>query len=93
MGTRSCLPAWLQWPIAFIIGFALAALSVLAGPKHMVVCTETRWPNSAFGDMFGHTDADTFTGCDVPTLGTWAVAITLLVGLPMVQALRWRARR
>jgi hypothetical protein len=93
MSARSCLPAWLDWPIAFITGVALAAIAVLAGPKHMVVCTEARWPNSAFGDMFGHTDALTFTGCDVPTVGAWVAAIVLLVASLMVQALRWRARR
>ncbi|HAB58368.1 MAG TPA: hypothetical protein DCE75_09985 [Acidimicrobiaceae bacterium] len=44
----------------------------------MVVCSEARWPNTIFGDIFAHDDGESFTGYDVPTAGTWAVAAALL---------------
>jgi hypothetical protein len=73
-------------------GVLIATVTIVAGPKHTVVCTDTGWPNSAFGDMFGHVDAESFTGCDVPTLGTWVLAVALLVAPVVLLALRYRSR-
>jgi hypothetical protein len=59
---------------AIIAGALIGTLIVMLGPKETVVCTFAEWPNSAFSGMFGEIDGANFTGCDVPTGSTWAVA-------------------
>ena len=66
--------------MALAAGMFLAALILLVGPKETALCEATGWPNSMFGDTFGHTDGASFTGCDVPTGASWALAGAVLVG-------------
>ncbi len=68
-----------QWAIGVAIGLLLSLAVIWFGPKHMVVCVNTGWPNSMFGDQFGHTDGIDFTGCDVPTFGAWLAAVAVLL--------------
>lgn len=83
---------WWAWLVALVSGVLLATVAIFLGPKHMVVCTDARWPNSAFGDMFGHVDGDMFTGCDVPTAATWVVAAVLLLAPVALVAFARRSR-
>lgn len=69
---------------ALVFGLVVAAAVIWFGPKYVVVCTEASWPNSMFGDQFGHYDSAISTGCDVPTLGAWMLALVVAVGLPLV---------
>jgi hypothetical protein len=72
-------------PVGVVCGVLCATAVIFVGPKQTIVCTEARWPNSAFGDMFGHSDGAMFTGCDVPTAAAWVVAVALLLA-PVVMA-------
>ena len=55
-------------------GLLVAALLLVWGPKEEILCTEARWPNAVFGDMFGHTDGASYTGCVVPSSLSWMLA-------------------
>jgi hypothetical protein len=81
--------------LAAIFGCLLAVGIIFLGPKETVVCVDAAWPNSLFGDNFGHTDGATFTGCDVPTLATWAAAVgSILIPIALVVASGlWDRRR
>ena len=65
--------------LALAAGVFLAAFILVVGPKETTLCESTGWPNSLFGDTFGHTDGASFTGCDVPTGASWALAGAALV--------------
>ena len=78
------------WPAWFLCGLLLATITILLGPRHMVVCSKARWPNTIFGDFFAHVDGESFTGCDVPTAETWAAAAALLIAPTVTVAfVRW----
>ena len=74
----------------FLCGLLFATITILLGPKHMVVCSEARWPNTILRDIFAHVDGESFTGCDVPTAETWAAAAALLIAPTVTVAfVRW----
>lgn len=83
----------MRWVLALGFGLLLPFAVIWFGPKHTVVCTDTGWPNSAFGDQFGHYDGPDSTGCDVPAFGTWITAILVLVALALVVAITRRRSR
>jgi hypothetical protein len=67
---------------AVMLGLVAAVAVLFLGPKETIVCESAGWPNSMFGDMFGHVDGSSFTGCEVPTGGAWAFAGALAIASP-----------
>jgi len=78
---------------ASIVGALTGAAVVFAGPKKTVVCAEASWPDSMFGDIFGHVDGPTSTGCVVPGGLTWMIALFVLFGFVAVGAVAARSLR
>lgn len=65
--------------IAAIVGAFAGSVVLLAGPTRPVDCASVRWPDSMFGDMLGHVDGASSTGCVVPSAWGWTVALALPV--------------
>lgn len=63
--------------IAAIVGAFAGSVVLLAGPTRTVDCASARWPDSMFGDMLGHVDGASSTGCVVPSAWGWAIALAL----------------
>jgi len=76
-----------------IVGALLGVGTLFVGPKDQVACTEASWPDSMFGDMFGHVDGATYTGCYVPSGPTWTIALVILLGFVTIGAIAARAVR
>ncbi|MBI4934888.1 MAG: hypothetical protein HY828_13480 [Actinobacteria bacterium] len=89
-GSRRVVMRIARWTVGLICGLAIAAAVIIVGPKQTEVCERVGWPNSMFGDEFGAVDADTFSGCDVPTTTTWVVAIVGLVSVTAAIGMRGR---
>ena len=73
------------WAVGLLVCVGAALFTLFAGPQRTVVCADASWPNTMFGDMLGHVDAETYLGCVVPTLGAWITALVLLF-LPIAAA-------
>ncbi len=79
-----------RWIASVGTGLLLALAVLFFGPKKTVVCEHTSWPNSMFGDTFGHTDGADFTGCAVPTTLTWVLVGAVAVAPPVAFAVSRR---
>ena len=67
--------------VAALVGVVAGTVALFTGPKRTVQCTTAGWPDSMFGDTFGHLDGPTSTGCIVPSPLGWMIAVAIPIAL------------